>query len=193
MLPTRTSRPSAALRCLAALTLLLVWSVLPGQAGAQPTDHGEYVGRVLQLTNEERARAGLQPLVANPQLMHAAQGYSDLMAGTGCFSHGCGPTPELARRLEAAGYEGWSNVGENIAMGYSTPEQVVSAWMESPGHRANILNPRFAEIGVGYAPGGSRYWAQEFGFRRGVDLLALQAAVVDVESADGPLEEAPTE
>jgi uncharacterized protein YkwD len=67
-------------------------------------------------------------------------------------------------RITRAGYT-WSAYGENVAYGYATPEQVMNGWMNSPGHRANILNCSFKEIGVGLAQPGS-YWTQDFGTAR---------------------------
>jgi len=75
------------------------------------------------------------------------------------------PTP--ATRLDYAGYDNWMTYGENIAFGYSTAAAVMQAWMNSPGHRANILNPNFKEIGVGVVANaqGYLYWTQEFAAR----------------------------
>jgi uncharacterized protein YkwD len=122
------------------------------------------------LTNTERAKAGLGPLTLNSQLTQAAQRYSEVLASDACFAHTCGPVPDMIQRDAQAGYAGWSAVGENIAAGYPSPEDVVAGWMASPGHRANILNPDYRELGVGLASGGKygAYWAQEFGARPGV-------------------------
>jgi uncharacterized protein YkwD len=132
-------------------------------------NRGDFVGRVVELTNAERAKAGLRPLVVSRQLAGAAQDYADVLATTGCFAHTCGPVPQLEQRGERAGYHGWTALGENIAGGQQSPERVVEMWMESPGHRQNILDPAFAEIGVGMATGGQYgiYWAQAFGARGG--------------------------
>lgn len=123
--------------------------------------------QVIALTNAERENAGLKPLVANDNLTRASQAYADVLAGDACFGHACGAEPDFAERAASAGYTGWTRLGENIAGGQRTPEAVVEAWMKSPGHRANILNPDFTEIGVGMANGGaySVYWSQEFGTR----------------------------
>ena len=73
--------------------------------------------------------------------------------------------PNFVDRDVQAGYTPWTTLAENVAAGQQTPEAVVAAWMNSAGHRANILNPSFRDIGVGVAKGGSYgiYWAQEFG------------------------------
>ena len=125
--------------------------------------------RVVELTNAERARAGLSPLAYHPNLAQAAQAYAAILAQGTCFAHTCGPVPDFATRATNAGYTGWTALAENIAGGQRTPEAVVAAWMASPGHRANILNGAYTEIGVGVATGGPLgvYWAQEFGARRG--------------------------
>ncbi|HEX2035276.1 MAG TPA: CAP domain-containing protein [Chloroflexota bacterium] len=121
--------------------------------------------RVVELTNIHREHAGLAPLAINPSLGQVAQGYAEVLAAGDCFAHTCGPEPELTRRVERAGYLEWGVLGENLAGGQETPEEVVSRWMDSPGHRANILNPQFTEIGAGLAYGGpyQRNWTQVFG------------------------------
>lgn len=135
---------------------------------AAPLDAPTYALRVRDLTNAERQKAGLAPLELNPQLVDAAQSYSQILAVSGCFEHTCGPVPNFADRAAQAGYTGWNSLGENIAAGYPTPEDVVKGWMNSPGHRANILSPKFTEMGVGLVSGGGAYgsyWAEEFGAR----------------------------
>ncbi|MFI9743522.1 CAP domain-containing protein [Streptomyces sp. NPDC052494] len=120
--------------------------------------------QVVALVNAERAKAGCGPLTANATLNSAAQGHSDDMAARDFFDHtnpdGAGP----GERVTAAGYP-WSTYGENIAMGQSTPESVMDSWMNSPGHRANILNCDFKEIGIGIHSSGGPYWTQVFGAR----------------------------
>src|SRR5713101_5356030 len=105
------------------------------------------------------------------ELSDAAQEYSQVLATTGCFEHTCGPVPNFADRAGQSGYTGWSALGENIAAGFPSAEAVVTSWMNSPGHRANILSPNFTEIGIGMVNGGGKfgtYWTQEFGARPGV-------------------------
>ena len=121
--------------------------------------------QVVVLTNAERAAVGVAPLEGNPQLTLAAQRYADVMADTACFGHNCGPVPRLGDRAKAAGAARWGFIGENVAAGQPTPERVVAAWMASPTHRANLLNPEFTLLGVGQARGGvyGTYWTQEFG------------------------------
>jgi uncharacterized protein YkwD len=108
------------------------------------------------LVNRERVTHGLQPLSVNGKLNRAAQGHSEDMVAEDYFSH-YGPSGDSpASRMRAAGYIYSSNigyeVGENIAwgtLGLSTPQSIVDAWMRSPGHRANILDPHYRETGMG--------------------------------------------
>lgn len=151
---------------LALVTALLASVLSVHTVAAARDERGDYLARVVELTNAERAKAGLPYLDVNPQLADAAQSYSELLATSGCFAHTCGDVPNFADRDSQAGYDGWSALGENIAAGYPTPEAVVEGWMSSPGHRANILSPNFTEIGVGLADGNAPYgtfWTEEFG------------------------------
>lgn len=121
--------------------------------------------RVLDLTNIERSKAGFPLLTFNSKLAAAAQKHSQNMAMQDFFDH-----RHLVERVQAEGYQ-YSRIGENISAGQSTPESVVQGWMNSPGHRKNILNSQFRELGVGYYflqnDGGSinyrTYWTQVFG------------------------------
>ncbi|AKJ09830.1 lipoprotein [Streptomyces incarnatus] len=119
------------------------------------------VARVVQLVNAERAKAGCHPLTVNPELAKAAQAHSADMAAHQNMSHTGSDGSSPGDRITRAGYS-WSAYGENVAYGYATPEQVMNGWMNSPGHRANILNCSYKEIGVGLAQPGS-YWTQDFG------------------------------
>jgi uncharacterized protein YkwD len=112
----------------------------------------------LCLVNRERSTHGVGPLATNSDLQRAAQGHSESMASGSYFEH-TGPGGTLLERITASGYLPGPNalysVGENIAYGSlqdSTPVAIVAAWMASPGHRANILNPSFREVGIGVSP-----------------------------------------
>jgi RNA polymerase sigma factor (sigma-70 family) len=130
------------------------------QTPATPTDT---VAQVVALVNKERAAAGCGPLTENPQLNQAAQGHSDDMAARDFFDHINPDGADPGQRTTAAGYT-WSTYGENIAQGQQTPEAVMDSWMNSPGHRANILNCSFKDIGVGIHTGsGGPWWTQNFG------------------------------
>jgi len=118
---------------------------------------------VLDLTNAERQKAGLAALKPNEKLFQAARGHSANMARQEVLAHTLdeqGP----GERLRKAGYRA-STWGENCAAGQRTPEEAVSSWMGSEGHRQNLLGQQFTEIGLGIAVSGSgtRYWTQVFG------------------------------
>jgi len=119
---------------------------------------------VLRLTNEQRAANGCRPLVADTTLTAVAQAHSADMAARDYFSHDSLGGLSPFDRMDAAGYR-FTAAAENIAAGQPTPASVVTAWMNSAGHRANILNCGYREIGIGYATGGSygTYWTQDFG------------------------------
>ncbi|WP_093850591.1 CAP domain-containing protein [Streptomyces pini] len=129
-----------------------------------PAPADDAAARVVELVNSERAKAGCAPLKANEKLTAAARAHSQDMADHRNMSHtgsdGSGP----GDRIERAGYE-WRTYGENVAYGYRTPESVMDGWMSSPGHKRNILNCSFQEIGVGLAQPGD-YWTQTFGTAR---------------------------
>ncbi|WP_405542874.1 sigma-70 family RNA polymerase sigma factor [Streptomyces goshikiensis] len=120
-------------------------------------------GQVIALVNKERAAAGCGPLTENSQLRSAAQGQSDDMAARNFFDHTNPDGADPGKRVTAAGYR-WSTYGENIARGQQNADSVMDSWMKSPGHRANILNCAFKEIGVGIHQGaGGPWWTQNFG------------------------------
>ncbi|MEG4090514.1 CAP domain-containing protein [Microcoleus sp. Pol12B4] len=128
-----------------------------------------FIYRVLELTNLERTKLGFFPLNLNTQLLNAAENHSQNMALQDFFSHTGKDGSSLGSRISATGYQ-FSAAAENIAAGSSTPEQVVSSWMNSSGHRANILNPNLKEIGIGYyfladdtgTENWNHYWTQVF-------------------------------
>ncbi|MFD8523595.1 CAP domain-containing protein [Streptomyces capillispiralis] len=121
-------------------------------------------GEVLDLTNRERARAGLPPLSRDPLLTAAAQAHSADMVARDFYSH---TAPDGSRPWDRAAAAGSARrtIGENIACGQRSAAEVVRGWMNSPGHRANILKPDFTHLGVGFAGGGraGTYWTQLFG------------------------------
>jgi uncharacterized protein YkwD len=135
-------------------------------AATVPVNQAQSVQRVVDLVNAERQKVGLSPLTSNGLLTQAAQSYAVVLADGSCFGHECGST--LDQRLDQVGYTGRSAWGENIASGFATPEAVMTAWMNSSGHRSNILSADFKEIGVGLVAksGGSLVWVQDFGKSR---------------------------
>lgn len=119
--------------------------------------------RVIELTNQQRQRYGLKPLKHNWELSRVARYKSEDMRDSRYFSH-TSPTYGSPFKMIRDFAIPFTAAGENIAMGQRTAEQVVNGWMNSSGHRANILNERFTEIGVGYAKNsyGRTYWTQMF-------------------------------
>jgi uncharacterized YkwD family protein/spore coat assembly protein SafA len=119
--------------------------------------------KVVELVNIERSKNGLPPLKANEKLANVARLKSQDMLNKGYFSHTSPTYGSPFKMMEDFGIR-YSAAGENIAMGQPTAEQVMNAWMNSPGHRSNILSRSFSEIGVGYVSGGSgrNYWTQMF-------------------------------
>ena len=132
----------------------------PPTSSAPPRAAG-VTAEVTRLTNLERAKAGCGALRVDSRLAAAAQAHSADMVDRDYFSHtspdGTGP----GDRATAAGYPSWS--GENIAAGYPTAAAVVEGWMNSAGHRANILNCQSKATGVGY-DARRNMWTQMFGF-----------------------------
>ena len=129
-----------------------------------PGDLSRTATEVVDLTNRERARAGLRPLAVDPALTAAAQAYSADMAARAFYSHTSPEGSQPWDRAAAAGSR-MRAIGENIACGQRSPAEVVEGWMNSPGHRANILKRDFTHIGIGFAGGGpaGTYWTQLFG------------------------------
>jgi uncharacterized protein YkwD len=122
------------------------------------------VARIVELVNAERSKVGCSALTLNTTLTKVAQAHSEDMALHQNMSHSGSDGSSPGDRITSAGYT-WSAYGENVAYGYATPEQVMAGWMASPGHKANILNCTFKEIGVGLAQPNS-YWTQDFGTAR---------------------------
>ena len=118
---------------------------------------------VLKLVNAERSKQGLQPLTLSSKLTNLATMKSKDMADKGYFEHTSPTYGTPFQMLQSHGVH-YSSAGENIAAGQQTPEQVMNAWMNSSGHRANILNKSYTEIGIGYYQGGKYgvYWTQLF-------------------------------
>jgi uncharacterized protein YkwD len=136
----------------------------PPRASNSAASASGATARVVELVNNERSKAGCAPLTMNDKLTKAAQDHSKDMAGHRNMSHTGSDGSEPGERITRAGYN-WSTYGENVAHGYATPEPVMESWMSSPGHKRNILNCNFKEIGVGLVQPGN-YWTQDFGTAR---------------------------
>jgi uncharacterized protein YkwD len=124
------------------------------------------VQAVLDQTNSERTSRGLGPLSLHPQLMQAGDAHFSDQFRQGCsnLSHSGTDGSSPFDRIKATGFT-YRTAGENIACGYQTPDAVMNGWMNSSGHRANILNGSFTNVGIVAAPDafGHMYWMQVFG------------------------------
>lgn len=137
--------------------------IYPGQVLTIPTlgtETLDYEQEVIRLVNIERAKYGLPALTEDWELSRVARYKSQDMKDKKYFSH-TSPTYGSPFDMMRSFGLSYRTAGENIAMGQRTPQQVVNAWMNSSGHRANILNSSYKKIGVGYVASGN-YWTQMF-------------------------------
>jgi uncharacterized protein YkwD len=111
---------------------------------------------VVCLINQQRNRHGLPDLKVSAKLNRSAQSWNQGMVASRNFTHGS----NFAGRISAVGYN-WQTAGENIATGFSTPRSVVGAWMASPDHCRNILDPNFRDVGTGESPAAVGTWATQ--------------------------------
>ncbi len=124
-----------------------------------PDDLQKMRRNVVRITNNRRANAGLPALELNANLSRAAQKHACWMADNRTMSHTGAGGSTMDTRITAEGYS-WSYVSENVAMGQTDAKMVMQTWMQSPTHRANILDTHGREIGIGWAlNGGQSYWA----------------------------------
>lgn len=137
--------------------------IYPGQILNIPTTDASVLSfekEVVRLINEIRKQNGLRELTYDWQLSRVARIKSEDMRDNKYFSHTSPTYGSPFQMMKSFGIT-YRSAGENIAKGQATPQKVVDAWMNSSGHRANILNSSFTHIGVGYAENG-RYWTQMF-------------------------------
>ena len=137
--------------------------IYPGQVLNIPTADSSvtsYEQEVIRLVNAERAKQGLKPLTYDWELGRVARYKSQDMRNNKYFAHNSPTYGTPFQMMKSFGIS-YRSAGENIARGQKTPQAVVSAWMNSSGHRANILNSSFTHIGVGYVADGN-YWTQMF-------------------------------
>ena len=140
-----------------------------------PAAAGEVAARVLALTNQARAQArrcgnesfaAAPPLRADPILDRAALAHSQEMARHSFMAHEGRDGSAPHERISRSGYR-WRSVGENVAAGQTSADEVVRDWLRSPGHCANLMSPRYTEMGIGYAVNPAStdgmYWTQTFG------------------------------
>ncbi|GAA0133635.1 hypothetical protein YSY43_04750 [Paenibacillus sp. YSY-4.3] len=127
-------------------------------ANAGQSDAASFASQVVDLVNQERAKAGLKPLATQADLTKVAAAKAADMRENGYFDH---QSPTYGSPFDMMKQFGvsYSYAGENIAKGQRTPAEVMNAWMNSEGHRQNIMSPNFTNIGVAYDNG---YWVQEF-------------------------------
>ena len=138
-------------------------------SGLDKAKYYEYVNEIVKLTNEHRAKAGIGPLTLENRLSSVAQSHSVDMALKDYFSHYCPDGKGAGDRITGAEYT-WKGCAENIAAGNKTAAETVTQWMNSEGHRRNILNRELTQIGVGVCnmeddKGGVNYhwyWTQVF-------------------------------
>lgn len=158
----------------AALPHRVLLPVILTAQSAQLSEAQQIADRVLGLVNRERALAGCDSVALDVRLTQAAQGHSQDMATNNYFAH-IGPNgSNLVSRVEATGYR-YQALAENLAVGYPTPEVMMTGLMESADHRRNLLNCTYTQLGVGYVfqaddeplPSGGGpyryYWTQVFG------------------------------
>ncbi|MFI6073285.1 CAP domain-containing protein [Actinoplanes sp. NPDC051343] len=174
---TRFVRRAAVLAALVAAPVLAVagpaFAAESGHAtGTKPVavdkvavDKVAYENQVVALTNVQRKAHGCGALRNDSRLAQSARAHSTDMVKQGFFSHTGSSGSSFVAREISAGYPKKGPSAENIAWGFRTPQDVVTGWMNSPGHRANILNCGSVAVGVGlaYTSGGSAYWTQDFG------------------------------
>jgi uncharacterized protein YkwD len=181
--------PAAALEARAgrAASATVAGRTAPGCAPAAPEpERAAFEERTVFLVNEERRAAGLPPLKRVEPLTLSARAYARLMARDDYFAEdhdtyrrrANGRLARVCAWTDRLGsfYVGWNSLGENLASGYETPDEVVSAWMGSAVHRAQILGRGHWETGAGYATGGSEghYWVQDFGRRGGAYPVVIE-------------------
>lgn len=149
--------------------------IYPGQKVVVPDNNGTNTTQpnkaefssealaVLKLVNQERQKSGLDPLELNAPVTNVANVKAKDMAVNNYFSHNSPTYGTPFQMLKSFGIH-YMSAGENIAAGQRTPEEVMKSWLNSPGHRENILRSSFTHIGVGYYKGGSygHYWVQQF-------------------------------
>lgn len=167
-----TSRRLATLVLSAGLVVLVGACTPPTTPGPSPTTAGPptvppstpWIDEMLASVNAQRAAVGAAPLSRCASLERGAQAHSADQAAMHTMSHTGSDGSTLGVRADRAGYTGWTYLGENVAVGYGSVSAVMTGWMNSSGHRANILNTGFVHVGFGLAHDGTvPYWTQSFG------------------------------
>lgn len=156
--PVATAAPVATAKPAPVATAKPVVTPAPSAVPAVGNNASSYTQQVVALVNKERAAAGLAPVSALDSLNKVAAAKAADMRSNNYFSH-TSPTYGSPFDMMSAFGITYKAAGENIAMGQKTPQEVMTAWMNSPGHKANILSTNFNYIGVGF---DNNYWVQEF-------------------------------
>jgi uncharacterized protein YkwD len=130
------------------------------------------VAELLQLHNNYRQHNGLKPFALNQLLINTAQKHSNWMLQTKTLNHFEGSTGP-GERISAEGYK-WRAYGENIAEGYPTAQAVFNGWLNSSGHRANIVSPNFKDVGFGCS---GKYWTTDFAASSGGPAISLPSGI----------------
>jgi uncharacterized protein YkwD len=144
---------------------------LAATAASRDAAANAQIQQIIALVNQRRAEAGLAPVKVNATLTSCAQSYSEVQASQGAINHTGPDGSNPGQRLKRCGYA-WKHSGENLAAGYVDANEVMTAWMNSPGHRKNIMNGKLKEIGIGFAhrdndPGQYYdYYVMELGTRK---------------------------
>lgn len=144
----------------AAIALALLLSLCPVASAYYNVPMSGEEWEVLLRTNRERVRAGLEPLTATDKLQQAGGIRAEEIAGK--FDHVRPDGSSCFSIAEEVGLGPYVGMAENIAGGYRDPEEVVAAWMESPGHRGNIMEPRFRHVGIGFARNENSYYIRQW-------------------------------
>jgi uncharacterized protein YkwD len=148
----------------------------------------QFADKVIELTNIERVRLGVPPLKRQDALCASARWLAGDMVANRYFEHVDRLGRNIDPRFPDFGYRNYAAIGENIAAGQRTPREVVDTWLKSPGHRANLLNADFREVGVSYvyAPNSEYgcYWVQDFGKRADTFPLIINLEAAQTRSPD---------
>ena len=147
------------------LLILPVALLALGACGAAPPPQEPWVAEMLGAVNARRAAAGVAPLQLCGTLQSAAQGHSEFQASVSRMSHtGWGGT-SMSQRADRSGYVGWNALAENVAAGAPDVRSVIDGWMNSAGHRTNLLSATYVHVGFGQARSGNGtpFWTQDFG------------------------------
>ena len=161
--PAKTATAATPAKTTAATAATPAQTTTQSPTNSTSSTLGAYEQQVVNLVNKERAAAGLPALKVNTALANVAEKKAADMRDNNYFSH---TSPTYGSPFDMMKQFGisYTSAGENIAKGQRTPDEVMTGWMNSPGHKANILNSSYTEIGVGYVTdsSGAGYWVQEF-------------------------------